>query len=96
MIEGMIDVQLFTRLYEVFPEAFNAWKECETREYESGPFGIEETVTGTRRFSCAESILWTAQRYTYGGKDIDGALSYIDTYKLKKNQRKALWNFPLR
>ena len=40
------DTELFCKLYEVFPDSFDATAETATYEYENGPFGQEKVCTG--------------------------------------------------
>ena len=87
------DVDLFCRLYEIFPGCFEASKTIETYEYKNGAFGQEKVCTGTEEVTLASQILDTAKAIAREGRDMDRAFRYLDFFKKARDQEKIIRKF---
>ena len=87
------DVDLFCRLYEIFPGCFEASKTIETYEYKNGAFGQEKVRTGTEEVTLASQILDTAKAIAHGGNDMDRAFRYLEFFRTPKAQKQIIKKF---
>lgn len=87
----MINIELFTELYNIFPEAFTATRKYHSRITVNAPFGVEyEEDPEEKTEILAECILNTAQGIAnaYG---IDHAINkYLSMFKNRKVQQQEL------
>lgn len=89
----MISMELFTKLFEIFPEAFSAKKEYKTTVTINTPWGVEYEEGETKTAILAELILNTAQGIAnaYG---MDHAIEkYLMIFANKRTQQQELRNF---
>ena len=87
----MIDVILFTTLFEIFPEAFSVNREFTRYEYKPGEWGIEKIEVGHGIETLAECILVTAQATCKG--EISRGLEYLQMFKKKTVQKQEIKRF---
>lgn len=88
----MINVDLFTKLWEVFPDSFSYSHKYKKTEWKAGPWGMEEIEAGEGTANLAENILNNANAIMikYG---LDRALKYIEEFKPAKVQAREIKNF---
>lgn len=87
-----IRADLFTHLFEVFPESFSEVREYRKTVQVSGPFGIEEEPDGTGKTTLAECILMTASAFEL--KAPGSGFRYIDrNWSTEKDRKKAIKAF---
>ncbi len=86
-------LDLFLKLAEVFPDAFDVVKTSSSYEYRPGPFGVESVCTGTETVNLAECILSTAQAITRGGVDLERGILYLDSFAGKAAQQQEIRSF---
>ena len=88
-----IPSEIFMKLWEVFPDCFSVKGTAKIYETYNGPWGTEEIFKGTQIVTLSEFIANTANAISRGGRYMEKALAYIDTFKSAKVQAREIKNF---
>lgn len=87
------DVELFCRLFEIFPASFEVVKSAPVYDYENSPWGQEKVCRGTEEITLAGCILDTAKAISREGSNMAGAFKFLNMFRKSGDQKRMIQKF---
>lgn len=87
------DVDLFCKLYEIFPDSFSDVKTVTLYDVENGPFGQEQVISRTEEVTLGGYILDTAKAISREGREMNRAIRFLEAFRSKKVQTAQIERF---